>query len=102
MHDRPANEVTMDKNSARLSGRALASADTFRRSLAWTSLSHLIRAALPAVAPYLASLWHPIRAALPAVAPYLASLWHPIRAALPAVAPYIASLSPPIRRRSRR
>jgi hypothetical protein len=56
MHDRPANEVTMEKNSARLSGRALASADTFRRSLAWTSLSHLIRAALPAVAPYLGGI----------------------------------------------
>jgi hypothetical protein len=33
----------MEKISARLIGRALASADTFRRSLAWASLWHLIR-----------------------------------------------------------
>ncbi len=36
MHDRPANEVTMEKSSARLIGRALASAG--RSAAPWLGL----------------------------------------------------------------
>ncbi len=40
MHDRLVNEVAMGKRFALIIGCTLASADAFRRSVAWASLSH--------------------------------------------------------------
>ncbi len=43
MHDRLVNEVAMGKRFALIIGCTLASADAFRRSLAWAALSRPIR-----------------------------------------------------------
>jgi hypothetical protein len=55
MHDRLVNEVRMGKRFALIIGCTLASADAFRRSLAWASLSHPIRVRSTSRARYLRS-----------------------------------------------